>query len=156
MLVMKRSIYLLLIALFCISGSLQAQADLDWYTNLEKAQKVAKKQNKSLLIYFTGSDWCAPCKTLKTDFFETDRFAAMAAHMILVEIDIPRRIDIVTKKQLDYNKTIVAKYNKDKSFPKLIAFTAKGRKIDEVSGYGSLRDPVHYFNLAQQAIDKIR
>lgn len=153
---MKKPFYLLLIALFCTAGNLQAQSNLKWYTNLEKAQKVAKKQNKPVLVYFTGSDWCAPCKTLKTDFFETERFASLAADVILVEIDIPRRVDIVSAEQLAYNKTIVAKLNKDKSFPKLIAFNSKGRKIDEVSGYGSLRDPVHYFALLEVAHAKLR
>lgn len=151
---MKKPIYLLLIALFCTAGSLQAQSTLKWYTNLEKAQKVAKKERKPVLVYFTGSDWCAPCKKLKVDFFDTQRFADLAADVILVEIDIPRRIDIVSKKQLAYNKTVVDRFNKDKSFPKLIAFTSKGRKIDEVSGYGSLRDPVHYFALVEKAKTK--
>ncbi|MEP2935569.1 MAG: thioredoxin family protein [Gilvibacter sp.] len=151
---MRKSIYLLFIAIFCTAGSIHAQSNLKWYTNLEKAQKVAKKQSKPVLVYFTGSDWCAPCKTLKVDFFETERFANLANEVILVEIDIPRRIDIVSKKQLAYNKEIVAKLNKDKSFPKLIAFTSRGRKIDEVSGYGSLRDPVHYFALVEKAKSK--
>lgn len=119
---------------------------------MEEAQKVAKKQKKPLLLYFTGSDWCAPCKKLKEDFFNTERFIALSQNTVLVEIDIPRRIDIVTPEQLAYNKEVVKSRNKDRSFPKLIAYTSRGKKIDEVSGYGSLRDPVHYFNLVEKAL----
>jgi len=37
-----------------------ADGDL-WTRNLEEAQAKAKKEGKSILMEFTGSDWCPPC-----------------------------------------------------------------------------------------------
>ena len=42
--------------------------DSKWLTNYDTAISKAKKQKKNVLVYFTGSDWCPPCKMLKTDF----------------------------------------------------------------------------------------
>ena len=39
-------------------GLLQASAaELQWLTDLSKAQAQAKAENKLLVLYFTGSDW---------------------------------------------------------------------------------------------------
>lgn len=42
--------------------------DLNWQTNVEVAKKSAEKNNKAILIYFTGSDWSSACKNLNKDF----------------------------------------------------------------------------------------
>ena len=35
-----------------------------WVTDYETAAKQAKEEGKDLLLEFTGSDWCPPCKEL--------------------------------------------------------------------------------------------
>ena len=42
--------------------------EVNWEHSYEKAKSIAKKENKQLLIFFTGSDWCGPCKNLVADF----------------------------------------------------------------------------------------
>ena len=37
---------------------------LNWMPNYKKALKKSKKERKPVLIYFTGSDWCGPCKKI--------------------------------------------------------------------------------------------
>lgn len=147
--------YTFFIILFLISMAIKAQensSSLEWYTNLEQAQKKAKKKNLPILMYFTGSDWCAPCKSLKEDFFETPTFLTKASNVILVMIDYPRRIDIISEEQMEYNKGIILKYNKEKAFPLLVGLTQKGREIDRISGYGSLRDPSYHFKFLEKLI----
>ena len=130
-----------------LSASAQEQtSDLTWLTNLDEAKFQAKKEKKTILMYFTGSDWCSPCKMLKEDFFSTEKFKAQAADYVLVMVDYPRRVDILTPEQLVYNKELVSKYNKDGVFPKLMAMNAKGKKLGEITGYSPLRDPSNYFN----------
>ena len=139
---MKR---LLIFSFLLVSGFLAAQDAAEetetsmhtWYTNLDEAKSVAQKSNKPILVFFTGSDWCAPCVVLKKDFFETEEFAKRAENMVLVLIDYPRRRDILTAEELAYNKTIVAKYNKTKTFPKLVMLTSKAKEIGMISGYSS-------------------
>jgi len=51
---MKRLLFSVLAGL----GVLQASAaELQWLTDLSKAQAQAKAENKLLVLYFTGSDW---------------------------------------------------------------------------------------------------
>lgn len=123
----------------------ETTSKLTWLTNLEKAQKIAKKQNKPILLYMTGSDWCAPCKKLKEDFFESEQFEARSQDVVLVMIDLPRRIDIISEKQLAYNKEVIAKYNKQNTFPKILILNGKGKEKAEISGYSSLRDTSNHF-----------
>ncbi|OAB78949.1 thioredoxin family protein [Cochleicola gelatinilyticus] len=142
----------LLIIVFLFSGFLGFAQDelitLNWHTDLEEAEKISQAENKQILVYFTGSDWCSPCIALKKDFFETSEFADRADNFVLVMIDYPRRVDILSEDQLAYNKKIVAKYNKNKSFPKLVMLNAKGQELGKLSGYSSFntyKDTSHHF-----------
>lgn len=139
--------FLIIVLVLCAANSNAQQEDsnLTWLTNLEEAQKISKKEKKPILMYMTGSDWCSPCKMLKKDFFETEEFAKRAKDLVLVMIDYPRAIDILTKEQLAYNKIIVAKYNKNRSFPKILILNSKGKERAIISGYSPLRDTSNYF-----------
>ncbi|MGV6828557.1 MAG: thioredoxin family protein [Flavobacteriales bacterium] len=127
----------------------QDSESVTWLTNLEQAQEQAKQNHKTIFVYFTGSDWCSPCKMLKEDFFENPKFIDKAKDFILVKIDSPYRTDIISKEQMAYNKKVIAKYNKDKKFPKLIALDAKGRVQGKIEGYGMLRDTSYYFTFIE-------
>lgn len=145
--------YLVVVSFFLLSLiSVNAQdvetSSLDWLTSLEKAEKIAQKSNKPILMYLTGSDWCAPCKGLKKDFFESSEFAKRAENFVLLMIDRPRRIDILTAEQFEYNKKIVAKYNREGAFPKIIIFNSSGSEIGKLSGYSSYntyKDTSHHY-----------
>lgn len=128
----------------------QETNNLNWLTNLEDARKIAKKESKSILVYFNGSDWCAPCKMLKKDFFDSEEFKVKAEDLVLVMIDYPRRIDIISEEQMKYNKSILEKYNTEKTFPKLVGLNHRGKKIDEISGYSQLRDTSYHFKFLEK------
>ncbi len=67
-----------------------------WLTNFETAKKDAVREKKELLLEFTGSDWCMPCKILHDTILSKDVFLEYAkSHFVLVELDYP------TKKKLD-------------------------------------------------------
>jgi len=118
---------------------------LKWLTNLEKAQKISKKTKKPILVYFTGSDWCTPCKKLKEDFFNTEEFIKKADKMVLVMIDKPFRVDIISEKQMEYNNKIIAKYNPKKTFPKMLMLNYKGKVLDKMSGYSYYGETSNHF-----------
>ncbi len=145
---------ILLVIVFLLSVSVHSQDEVNWGNNLEVAMKKAKVMKKHVLVYFTGSDWCAPCKMLKEDFFSTDRFKKQASHFVLVEVDLPRRIDIITETQRKKNKRVIAKYNKDSSFPKLVVLNYRGKSIGEKSGYILTRDPSYHFTFLDKIIEK--
>ncbi|GER59229.1 hypothetical protein ULMA_13370 [Patiriisocius marinus] len=110
---------------------------LHWLTNLEEAKKQANKENKNIILFFTGSDWCAPCIALKDDYFNTPAFEDNADKFVLLLIDYPRRKDIISPEQMKYNRTIIDKYNKSKSFPKVVMVSKGGRELGKISGYSS-------------------
>ena len=54
-----------------ISMSSFSQEKLTWHTDMEKAIAIATKENKKMLLFFTGSDWCGWCKKLQNEVFKT-------------------------------------------------------------------------------------
>ena len=51
-----------------------ARAADGWLSNFEEAKAVAVKEQKDLLLDFTGSDWCAACAALKKEVWDKDGF----------------------------------------------------------------------------------
>ena len=148
--------HLLIVTFLLLSVAVHAQSEstLTWHTNLEEAQDIAKKDGKVVLLYFTGSDWCAPCKMLKEDFWHSDRFAQMADQFVLVELDEPRRVDIITPEQRVYNRKLGREYNQKGSFPNIVALDKRGRVIDEISGYTMLRETDTHFAFLDRLLQK--
>lgn len=134
---MRRIIVLAFLLVSVLSFGQEDTYELNWLTNLEEAKSVSKAEGKNILVYFTGSDWCTPCVALKRDFFQTEAFAEKSKDFVLVMIDYPRRSDIISAEQKAYNKTIITKYNTNKSFPKLLMLNSRGSEIGKLSGYSS-------------------
>ena len=114
---------------------LQTQAaDLNWGTDLPKAQAQAKAENKLLLLDFTGSDWCMWCVKLDTDTFSKPEFADYAGkNLVLVELDYPNK-----KPQSDdlkaANKALGAKYGVD-GYPTFVVLKPDGTVVWKQEGY---------------------
>jgi thioredoxin-related protein len=107
---------------------------LDWQPTFKMALKKSKKQNKPVLIYFTGSDWCSPCKILDKKLFHTLKFKEIAdTDLILYEANNPRNKDLVTPTKLEENYNLIRKY-KIKSYPTLILVNHKGKMIGYKKG----------------------
>lgn len=69
----------------------QSEAAAEWHADYDAAAKVAKAENKDLLVDFTGSDWCPPCMRLEQDVFSKPEFLASAKKdFVLVKLDFPR------------------------------------------------------------------
>ncbi|MCP4976932.1 MAG: thioredoxin family protein [Maribacter sp.] len=135
--------------LFLLPLILSAQADFDvvkdskWLTDYDKALKEATKESKNVLVYFTGSDWCPPCKMLKTDLFDSQEFKAISKDYVLLYVDVPRNSDLLTPEQMAHNKEVMGKYNKKGVFPLLKIVNGKGNALDEYSGY-SMNGEIQY------------
>ena len=111
-----------------------------WLTNLEKAKEIAKKENKLILLEFTGSDWCPPCKLLKKNIFNKSEFKEYAAKkLVLVELDFPRRENRknVSKEQAAYNRKLAREF-KVSGYPTVFVLNAKGTQLLKQVGYPRL------------------
>src|SRR6266478_5679893 len=66
--------------------------ELQWMTDLPKAQAKAKSEKKIVMLDFTGSDWCGWCIKLHREVFSKPDFAKYAKdNLVLVEVDFPRQ-----------------------------------------------------------------
>jgi len=106
-----------------------------WLTDLDAAKAQGLKENKPVLVDFTGSDWCPPCKSLHKVVFESPEFAEAASRYVLVELDFPR-----TKPQTPElkakNREWQQKYAVN-SFPTILLLDAKsGDVFGRVGGFG--------------------
>lgn len=125
------------IALAIIAGwtLLQAQAgELQWLTDLSKAQAQAQAENKMVLLDFTGSDWCTWCIKFKKEALDTAEFKEYAAkNLVLVEVDFPRKKpQAVEIKQV--NDALSKKY-KVNGFPTFVVLGKDGAEIGRQEDY---------------------
>jgi protein disulfide-isomerase len=108
-------------------------ADLEWLTDLPKAQAKAKQDKKIVMLDFTGSDWCGWCIKLNKEVFSTPEFATYAkANLVLVEVDFPKRKKISAEQQ-KANEALQEKYGVP-GYPTLILLNGEGKKIGQL-GY---------------------
>lgn len=97
---MKKVIFSIFIVLV-VGFNVNAQ-ELTWHTDVNKASEIAMTQNKPIMMFFTGSDWCGWCIRLQKEVLHTADFEKWAKdNVVLVELDFPRRtqLDKETKMQ---------------------------------------------------------
>ncbi len=150
---MKKYTYILFTLAF-ISMSYAQETKVSWLTDFEEAQKLSREEQKPILLYFTGSDWCAPCKMLKADFFESEDFMARADQLILLKADFPRNRDLITETQRLQNSDLLTQYNPKGSFPTLVFLNSKGKKMASISGYNVMRDTKRHFDFIDHGINR--
>lgn len=111
------------------------EIELQWMSTFKQALKRSKKEKKPVLIYFTGSDWCGPCKILDAKLFHTEKFKNLSdKDLVLLEVDIPRRRDLVTPAKMKENLYLQKKYSVT-AFPTLMMVNHRGKKLAEKNGY---------------------
>lgn len=124
---------------------------LNWMPNYKEALKKSKKEKKPVLIYFKGSDWCGPCIVLDKKLFKTEKFKLLSdENLVLLEVDIPMRLDLLSPQKLKSNKALQKKYRVE-SFPTLMMVNHRGKKIAEKSGYIMTE---YYYPFFQSIISK--
>lgn len=122
------------IAALTLAATLNAAADSTWSTDLPAAQAQAKKENKLVVMNFTGSDWCGWCKKLHKEVFATKEWEAFVKEkLVLVELDFPSG-----KKQTEAlkksNEALKEKYKAD-GFPTIVVLNAEGKEVWRQVGY---------------------
>ena len=125
---------LTMIGLVCWVALRATAAESDWLTDLPKAEAKAKAEKKLVLMDFTGSDWCPPCKALHKNVLTSSEFLNYAKeNLVLLVVDFPR-----SKPQSEAlraaNEELANKFAVD-SFPTIIVLHANGKKLSKESGY---------------------
>ena len=124
-----------LILSLLLLATITARAEVTWLTDLDAAKAKGLKENKPVLVDFTGSDWCPPCIQLHKVVFGSAEFAAVATKYVLVELDYPRNKPQSAEVKAK-NREWQQKYAVN-SFPTILLLDAKsGEVFGRVGGFG--------------------
>lgn len=66
----------------------------EWTEDINAAVEQAAADDKDLMILYTGSDWCPPCKLLEKEVLSEKEFQdELDAQYVLVKLDFPQTIE---------------------------------------------------------------
>ena len=106
-----------------------AKDNSGWLDDPKAAFAQAKKENKLVLLDFTGSSWCPACKALNKEVFSTKEFQNFARQFVLLRIDFPDPQTVPSK-----GAPLVEKYLKgDIELPTILVLAPDGKKLGEAS-----------------------
>ena len=140
-------------AAFCESGSAEVKTKPLWSENFAQVKAEAAAKKIPMLILFSGSDWCPPCKMLDQSVFHKKEFADFAASgkVVLFHADFPRyksQPDEVKKQ----NRQLMQAYNIE-GVPTVVLTDASGKEFAR-TGYrpgGAAKYIAHLEELLKKA-----
>lgn len=138
----------LLFVLLLVNSLLIAQ---NWQTNFEEAKILAQKENKNIVLVFSGSDWCAPCMKLEKNIWMSQEFQTESQNnWITYKADFPKKkANQLPTELTEQNKKLAEKYNKEGSFPLVVLLTPSG-KVLGMFGFKNI-SPSDYIALIHSA-----
>ena len=108
------------------------------YTSLDDAISTAQNEDKKVLMIFSGSDWCRPCRKFKTNILENQSFREyVQQNLVLLSVDFPaKKKNKLSDEQYNRNKALADKYNKAGVFPHLVLMNEDKEIIKEIDYEG--------------------
>ena len=108
----------------------------NWKSDFDDAKTIAAKENKNIVLVFSGSDWCAPCMKLDKVVWQSDEFKKESEkNWITYKADFPKKkANQLTHDLTEANKKLAEKYNKNGSFP-LVVLLDKSGKVIGMTGF---------------------
>lgn len=130
---MKNRIIILLIFISSWSYS------QNWKTNFDEAKQTATKENKNILLVFSGSDWCAPCIKLDNVVWKSEAFKLESEKIwVIYKADFPKKkANQLSAELTENNKKLAEKYNRSGSFP-LVVLLDKTGKVIGMTGFKNI------------------
>jgi thioredoxin-related protein len=131
-------------------------SNVNWKQKFSRANSLSKSKDKPILIFFTGSDWCGPCKMLVADVFESEKFKELSdLEFVLYEADFPRNKNLVSDSQKSDNLKLKNKYNVN-SYPTILIVNSKGKELGKLKGYNLMRDTSYHYSFFENTLNKIK
>jgi thioredoxin-related protein len=108
----------------------------NWRTNFDEAKAESIRENKNIVLVFSGSDWCAPCMKLDKTVWQSDIFKTESEkNWVIYKADFPKKkANQLPVEVTEMNKKLAEKYNKNGSFP-LVVIIDKNGKVLGVTGF---------------------
>ncbi len=135
---MKRCLAIFLCLFFSVKCTF-SQLSLYWFTNYTSATVAAAKENKPVLLFFHGSDWCPPCIKMQREVFADSSFISFAkSKLIFLDIDF-RRKPRLSAAQLKHNQAVKKQFGLPDDFtqgyPQIIIIDATENLLYQQKGY---------------------
>lgn len=111
----------------------------NWKTNFDDVKLEALKDNKNILLVFSGSDWCAPCIKLDKIVWQSEEFKSESEKSwVIYKADFPKKkANQLSPELTESNNKLAEKYNKNGSFPLVILLDKTG-KVLGMSGFKNI------------------
>jgi thioredoxin-related protein len=119
----------------------------NWQSNFEEAKTLALKENKNILLVFSGSDWCAPCIKLENIVWKSEAFKSESEkNWVIYKADFPKKkANQLTPELMESNNRLAEKYNRNGNFP-LVVLLDKTGKVIGMTGFKNI-SPAEYIQL---------
>ncbi len=117
----------------CLAQAAMAAGGV-WLTDFDAGKAQAAAEKKSMLVDFSGSDWCGWCIKLDQEVFSQDAFIKEATNQyVLVVLDFPRDEAKIPAEQRQKNEAL-AKQLGVQGFPTVFVCDADGKVLAQ-TGY---------------------
>ena len=121
------------------NGFAQPPKSLVWFLDYKEVTKFAEDENKPILLFFQGSDWCEQGKELQRDIFDNEQFVLYAMKRILcLYVDFPYK-NKLSEEQNRHNVKLKKEFNipadYTKGFPTIVIVSKKGKVLLQETGY---------------------
>ncbi|MUH37876.1 thioredoxin family protein [Zobellia amurskyensis] len=128
-----------------LATSLSAQ---QWGENFADVLALAKKDDKTILLVFSGSDWCAPCIKLDKAIWQSEEFKQFSRqNLITYKADFPRKkANRLSDNLTEQNNKLAEKYNPQGHFPLVVLLDGNGGVLGQ-TGYLKLTPEAYVTHL---------
>ena len=115
-----------------------------WEINFNDAVMKAKAENKKLFVLRSGSDWCPPCKRLKSSVLGSSKFRKLAdSSFVLVFLDFPRKIELPQEQKV-HNAMVSKKFAFGGGVPSALIINPETLKVEgKIMGYKPAKDYIN-------------
>ncbi|MCL1827676.1 MAG: thioredoxin family protein [Candidatus Cloacimonetes bacterium] len=129
----KKWVIIAMIVLLASISCKATKSEGNWTEDYTAAVQKAKDTDKTILINFTGSDWCGWCMKLSKEVFTQPEFQEYATgNLILFKADFPNKIK-QTEQLKTQNQALAKKYNIE-GFPTILLLD-KDEQVLGQTGY---------------------
>jgi thioredoxin-related protein len=124
------------VALLGVQTTAVQAAEEGWLVDFEEAKKLSKETGKPILMEFTGSDWCPPCKALHKAVLSQDVFKTeVPKSYILLKLDNPRDKSHQTDAEKKQYPVLAKKYGV-RGVPTVMLVDDEGKPFHQQVGFG--------------------
>lgn len=122
----------------------------NWVNNFETAKKIAKEENKNIIMIFSGSDWCAPCIRLDKNIWQSQEFKEESTNnWVTMKLNFPRKkANQLPADEEKHNRELAEKYNKEGNFPLVVILNPEGKVLGKL-GFKNV-SPSEYIKLIKE------